>query len=268
MAYKRVRKSAMTSKKVYKRNRRLGPKKTLNSVKNIRKVVDKVLSRKMETKSTTSTSTDGVQILHNSFVNIDPTTSFFQTSHNVADPMNGFGHRIGDQVTIKGISMKMMIELNERYSMATFRLILVRSAKGDTPDRSTLFRGQSGNKMLDGFNTERYTIMFSKTFTIRAPNQATIGPTGTVDLLPAGYNAATSADQVLSRGTRIVKIYIPGTKFGKGGTIQYESQNTQQTKFFDYNLLLFAYSNFTTSQDIFNVGRVNDYIKTVYYTDA
>ena len=40
--------------------------------------------------------------------------------------------------------------------------MLVRLFKDDVPTRVSLFKGQSGNKMLDGLNTERYTIVFQK----------------------------------------------------------------------------------------------------------
>ncbi len=62
--------------------------------------------------------------------------------------------RVGDKINIKGIGIKMMVEINEQMSDVTFRLILVRSAKGDLPNRATLFRGNAGNKILDNFNTE------------------------------------------------------------------------------------------------------------------
>ncbi len=178
---------------------------------------------------------------------------------------------IGDQITLKGISIKMMIELNERFSDVSFRLILVRSAKGDTPTRASLFRGQSGNKMLDGYNSERYSIVLTKAFKMTVPNTGTAGSAATSDLPPGtqfGYNFQTTSTTVLSRATKIIRFYIPGAKFGKNGNITYEDLSTSQVKFYDYTLMLFAYSNYTTSQDLVNVARVNDYIKTMYYTDA
>jgi len=247
-----------------RKKRLMKPKKRMN----IPKMVNKILARKMETKQSTSTSTDGAQITHNNFIVLDPTANFLRTVNGTADPMTGDGNRVCDQITFKGISLKMMIELNERFSDVTFRLLLVRSSKGDTPTRASLFRGQSGNKMLDGINTERYTIVFQKIFKMTAPNFGTAGG-GETFLLPApGDYGYYNSDQKLSRATRIVRVYIPGAKFGKGGTITYEDQSTSQVKFFDYTLVLFAYSNYTTSQDLVNVGRVNDYIKTMYYTDA
>jgi hypothetical protein len=211
-------------------------------VKNIRAVVNKVLARKMETKTSTSTSTDGTEILHNNFVVLDPTANFLRTTNGTDDPMTGDGNRIGDEITLKGISLKMMIELNERYSDVTHRLMLVRSAKGDTPTRASLFKGQSGNKMLDGINTERYTIVFQKTFKITAPNYGTVGAARTsgLGLIQEGNKSAVGAEQVISRATRIIRVYIPGSKISKGGQLKYEDLSTSQIKFFDYTLVLYV----------------------------
>ena len=38
---------------------------------------------------------------------------------------NNVGQRIGDEITLKGIKLKMMIELNERCSDVTFRLMVI-----------------------------------------------------------------------------------------------------------------------------------------------
>ena len=51
--------------------------------------------------------------------------------------------RIGDQINLKGISIRMMLELNERYSDVSYRILCVKFAKGDTPTASTLFHGLS-----------------------------------------------------------------------------------------------------------------------------
>ena len=50
-----------------------------------------------------------------------------------ADNEDDIGSRIGDKITLSGVSIKAMFELNERYSDVTMRLLVVRSANGDTP---------------------------------------------------------------------------------------------------------------------------------------
>jgi hypothetical protein len=56
--------------------RRPGPKRRMN----IPQMVDKILARKIETKTSTSTVTDGIEILHNNFVVLDPTANFLRTT--------------------------------------------------------------------------------------------------------------------------------------------------------------------------------------------
>lgn len=202
------------------------------------------------------------------------------TINGLKDEENSMGNRIGDKINLKGMSIKFMAELNERYSDVTFRMFVVRSAKGDTPTRATMFNGVSGNKMIDTLNRERFTFLFTKTFKIKsnAPTAAMTGTTSMNDELTlAGgsafaasgiYNAnGTANPAATSRYTKIIKTWIPGTKFSKSGIIQYEDNSTQ-VKFFDYHLILYAYSNYSTYQDIWNVARLNDSVIQLYYKDA
>ena len=58
------------------------------------------------------------------------------------------------------ISFKMMLELNERYSDVTFRLFVVRSAKGDTPTSDTLWQGASG-KYMEQMDAVLHTYIYT-----------------------------------------------------------------------------------------------------------
>jgi len=119
--------------------------------------------------------------------------------------------------------------------------------------------------MLDTFNTERFTIMFSKYVKITAPFFGVI-PTG-LQQIGSGFATGTPSQ---SRATRIVKFYIPGNKFAKNRVIQYENSSTQ-IKFFDYHFMIYAYSNFSTVDSgpgAFNVGRLNDCFIKMFYKDA
>lgn len=213
-------------------------------------------------------SSDGTEISHNNFITMD--SNLLKTQQGVQDPMNmDTNNRIGDEINLRGAKLKFMLELNERYSDVTFRVLVVKCAKGDTPTRATLFAGMSGNKMLDNINKERYTVLAQKYIQIKAPNSGTTGPMSTqIPFGDAGFYRQEAADQRLSRATRIVKMWIPGKKFSKTGVIKYEDGNSSQVKFFDYHVLVYAYSNYSTNQDVWNVGRVNDYIKTLYFKDA
>lgn len=240
-------------------------------------MVKQVLNKNLETKKANYSTTDGQEIGHNGFVSI--TTNILATTQGINDPagLTVQNCRIGDEISLRGVSMKMMVELNERFSDVTFRLFVVKAAKGDTPTRATLFNGLSGNKMLDSINTERYTILFQKYFKITAPNStaststATSTEAGPLVVGNAGiYYGPGISGTILSRATKIVKVWIPGKKFGRNGTIKYED-NASQVKFFDYHVLLYAYSNVSTLQDPpagYFVGRLNDYVQQIYFKDG
>lgn len=226
----------------------------------VKSVVRKALAKNIETKSGLQTSSDGLEILHNNFVVMSSTP--LQTTQGTKDVDSGLGQRIGDSITLKGVSIRFMTELNERYSDVSFRFLFVRSAKADTPTRATLFNAVSGNKMIDTLNRERYTIIKDHWFKIRAAEGGRNGGSG------AGSGSGTyDGNALVSRATKITKIWVPGYKIAKGGIIRYED-NTTQIKFFDYHCLLFAYSNYSTSQDLWNVGRLNDMVVQMYYKDA
>ena len=152
----------------------------------VQKQVQQVLDKNIETKRSVHSTTDGNEIVHNTFITLE--TQVLATSQGVTDPTTtSTFNRIGDEINLKGVSFKIMLELNERYSDVTFRLLLVRAARGDVPTRATLFNGLSTNKMLDTFNSERYTILYSKYVKLTARNYGNNGvdiglfPIGTVE---------------------------------------------------------------------------------------
>jgi hypothetical protein len=56
---------------------------------------------------TNQTSSDGVEIGHNSFLTMD--SNMLETTQGVGDGTTGTANRIGDEITLKGISMKFML---------------------------------------------------------------------------------------------------------------------------------------------------------------
>lgn len=239
----------------------------------IQRAFKKYLYKEAETKQSQSDISDYQQIEHNSFKNIFP-NNILATTPGVNDPTQGnTQNRIGDKITLLKCQIKMMLELNERYSDVTYRIIVTKSARGDTPTIQTLFKGLSGNKMLDEINYERYTVIYQRWGKIKAPNNsASMGATESNTLASGVYYAPQYAN-VLSRATRIVKIDIPGSRFAKGGVIQYEGPaNSILQKFFDYNVFVYAYSNYSTSAPTsvsagYNVLAVNDAFVRLFYKD-
>lgn len=242
----------------------------------IKQMVKRELSKNIETKKANYSTTDGNEIFHNNFITITP--NLLATTQGTADPQGPTNQncRVGDEIMLRGASLKLMIELNERYSDVTFRLMVVKAAKGDTPTRATLFNGLSGNKMLDSVNTERYSVIYQRYVKMKSPGfgvssigggTTVVGTLGPPPAPDAGIRFDAANYNMLSRATKIVKVWIPGRKFGRKGKIVYED-NSSQVKFFDYHVLLYAYSNYSTNQDLWNVGRLNDYVQQLYFKDA
>jgi len=81
----------MPPKPRYPRNPDAPPVRTRSRVKQmtsavkIQRAVRSYLNKKIETKKSNFTSTDGTQISHNSFVNVD--TKVLATTQGVADPV-------------------------------------------------------------------------------------------------------------------------------------------------------------------------------------
>lgn len=241
-------------------------KRNSASVKKIASICRKVVAKNIETKHSVFSTSDGTEIAHNNFITV--TNTLLRTTQGTGDnPVANVSNRIGDSITIKGVAIRMMLELNERYSDIVCRVLIIRSAKNDTPTRASLFYGQSGNKMLDKINNERYTVIAQKFCKIKAANTATQGASiATIAGGSAGTNLAGGAYTTQSRATSIQKMWIPGYKFKKG-MMTYET-GSDQPKFFDYHCLVYAYSNYSTNQDVWNIARLNDCIIEMYYKDA
>jgi len=237
--------------------------KQMTSAVKIQRAVRTYMNKNIETKHASLTSTDYQQIGHNSFITLD--TSILGTTQGVQDPRAASSLcRIGDNITLKGVSIRMMLELNERYSDVSYRILVIKCAKGDTPTAANLYVGLSGNKMLDKIDRERYTVCFEKWGKIKAPNMATSASAAGGE----GSGAFDGNAQRFSRATKIIKFWLPYKRFQKSPTIQYENNSTQ-VKFFDYHTLIYAYSNYSTSEALgYNVLAINDYVKEIYFKDA
>lgn len=168
-------------------------------------------------------------------------SALLTTFQGTGDIEDGTGQCIGDKLTLQRVVIKGMLELNKWYSDVSIKVIVIRSAKGDTPTQGTMWQGASGNKMLDTFNTERFTILKSKFIKLKAPNMAIISAGGTAQTTGSGWTEGTSATRQ-SRATRLFTLSIPGKRFVRSGILQYEN-GSPQPKFFDYYLAFFAYSN-------------------------
>jgi len=235
------------------------------SAKTLQAAIRRTLFKNAETKQCQISSSDYQQIGHNSFITID--NEVLKTEQGVTDPSaNAFYGRIGDEITLLKAKFCMMLELNERYSDVTYRILVVKSSRGDVPTTGTLFNGLSGNKMLDTINYERYSILYQKWGKIKSPG-VSVGNTGFAVGTQTGIYAYNDNQIVMSRATKIVKFEIDGKKFYKNGVVRYDAGG-DDGKFYDFSVLVYAYSNYSTSAALgYNVLAVNDYYHLLQYKD-
>lgn len=228
-------------------------------------VVNRVnnLYKMIETKECTRGANTNVGLPHNNiYVVVDGGTGLalnpFNLNQGAGDEMGVGGNRVGDQIALKGLMIKGFFENALARPKVYYRVMLLRGAKGETFSRSTIFKGDCPNKMIDQVNTERFTVVAQKIFNAQASNVAASGTE------VSGAPLIATAGGV---GTRTFKMWIPGSKFGRGGAIQYENNSTQ-VKFYDYRICIMVYDWYGTPQDVNNVGKLNDMYTKLYFKDA
>lgn len=243
--------SKAVSRRSYKKRRTGGVAQALKSVRRLTSMI--------ETKESVQVTGASISLPHNNIhdTGINP----FSVNIGASEPMSGTGQRVGDKISLRGILIKGFFENALNRGRVHYRVMLVRGAKGEVFNRTNLFKGIVGNKMIDQMNTERFTIVASTKFTINNSNggPSSAGATG-VPAVDALYNVGI--------GTKAVSLWIPGSKFGRGGNIQYENQSTSQVKFYDYRIVILAYDWYGTPQDINNVGKINEMYCKMYFKDA
>ena len=229
----------------------------------------------IETKSGVWNSGNNIGLPHNKLFIIQapgnggPFLNCLQTNQGIHDDQgNGSNsNRIGDKVTVKGVMFTGMFENSYDRPKVFYHFMLLKCARGDLPDIDKLYQFNSTNRLIDQINTERYTIVAQRKFTISASNAA-----------PSLANALNGAPEesdftsVKNAGiaSRLFKLWIPGKKFGNRGMVHYDERGTA-CKFFDYVPVIMTYDWFgTPSSDLVtnNVGRINSLYSKVYFKDA
>lgn len=232
------------------------------------------LSRMIENKHFTWRTSANINLPHNRVTvlqlqsggDLNP----FRSVNGTDDPMGTGGTRIGDQITASGLLIRGMFENAFERSRVHYRVMLVKCSKGDTIDDATFMQNITGNKLIDQLNTERFTIIAQKMFTIQTgpPGQATRAGTN-----GAALTEPSNAIWYGGQGTRTFKMWIPGRKFGLNGRVTFENNSQGQVKFFDYRVVVIVYDWYGTPTGggaipNNNVGKVNELYTKLYFKDA
>lgn len=230
------------------------------------------INRTIETKDQVWSSGTNIGLMHNALYQVLGSGSGgrmnpFQIDIGAGDNMsNGGGRRIGDEVTVSRVVIRGMLENHLGRPKVNFRVMVIRSAKGDTPTRATLFRGNAGNKLIDGINTERFTIVAQRVITINSGNPMANSVTSAG--VPLEAPQLVTGNAAAGIGTKLFYMSIPGRKFFRDGRVRYENESATQVKFYDFHVMIMTYDWFGTPQDTVDVGKINEMYCKTYYKDA
>lgn len=259
---RRVRGNANMRRAINRAGNVLTASTLARSVRRMQRNVSR-LNRTIESKQFTWRTSPNVALAHNNVTVVQQQSGGalnpFRSAVGADEPMGIGGSRVGDQITVRGLMIKGFMENALNRPKVFYRIMLIKASKGDTIDRDTLFKNDTGNKMIDQVNNERFTIIAQKLFNINAPNGAATGVSGTGE---------GSLDTRHATGAKVFKMWIPGNKLARGGNIQYENGSQTQVKHFDYRICIVVYDWYGTPQDVNNVGRINELFTKVYFKDA
>ena len=272
--YSRYRRSASSArsagrglrragKSVSKSTRARSTQRLARRVNTVARSVSRVTSM-IETKEGCFKTTPNAAYQHNTigpigFMGSGSNDLFYrQTATNTDDPMTaGALHVIGDSMVVRGVKATFFLENSLGRPKVYYRIMLVKGPRGAT-FTNDIFKGITGNIMIDQINTERYTVIASKRLTVTPSNaQAT---NATLTGLPQDNGTAVGS------ASRIVNFWIPGKKFGKQGRVQYEN-GSALVKFFDYHWVIAVYDWYGTPI-LNNVGQINEGYYKIYFKDA
>ena len=137
---------------------------------------------------------------------------------------------------------------------------------------STLFVNVTGNNMMDYVNRKRFTIIKTKSVTLKLTHG--LGRVVTIHTFETGADQVDAANASARSGPimKIVRMSVPGTTFGESGNIIYDpALNSPHAKFFEYSVHILTYVNSIKTDANVAValggGRLNCYVRRHYFTD-
>lgn len=230
------------------------------------------LNRMIETKEGCYKTGVNVAYAHNrvsqiALLSTNNTNNPFCRQNAPDDPMGaGILRMIGDNITVKGMKATFFIENALARPKVYYRIMLLKGPRG--ADFTNIFKGITGNLMIDQMNTEKYTVIASKRFNVTPSNFQANGVNAGGEPLQI---PSITGDTLAGTASKIVNFWVPGRKFGRGGNLQYEN-GSNELKFFDYRWVICVYDWYGTPSlpgPVYNnVGRINEGYVKIYFKDA
>lgn len=225
MKGKVYRRKRSYAKRVYKKGK--SPFTSYSRTKQLIKLINKVSLKKAETKQA-HFSQENINLNHNGGMFI---TGLLRTEQGITDSDTGssaYANRIGDEIIGRGIKFKFWIANKAGRPNLLYRLVVFRYQSLKTPVSSDVWKGSSGNKIMDDFDKEAFTPLYQRIFKIQKGFSAVASD-------------ATFGDQNNVECAKYVSFYInlknQKIKYADGGTIP---------KFTNLGVLLIPYDAWGT----------------------
>ena len=118
----------------------------------------------------------------------------------------------GSKVFFKGLAIRLMFQNYTSQPTVYYRLMVVQLPRGETVSTANLFEGIHTNKNIDFVDTQRYKVVYSKSFKITHPNQGVYAGEST-GIGGEYIEAAGGTDErMIQPGQKIVKFFLPVKK--------------------------------------------------------
>lgn len=268
----KISKSSKSSRPVQSKIYRKKSNKNQMVPRGLAAMVKKITLKTQETKRSVYANSDGVDLVHSTLHVLDQKP--LKTTNGVSDPLSVQTlNRIGDQVSPVGLSIKFMVGLTPQQTQCTFLHMLVRGPAGFLPTMDNLFVGAVSNKQIDSIDSEFWTVISRKQFTITRTSSGVGNASSLTSAVnqsgwPTGQYYGSFALQGFQN--RIIKVWVPGYKFGKNLTY---NNGSEDIKNYSYTSLIIPYgNNMATDPGIIvsgtTMGKMDDYISTFYFKDA
>lgn len=197
----------------------------------------RVALRQLETKDYPYVIT-GSALLHNS-------TTTFNLNYYIGQG-TGDANRIGDEIFLKGFKVGLQINPSTGYSAISYRVLLIRSKQAvynTSISYSNIFKQSSSSNLVNPVDTEKVTVLKSRTVKYVSP--VLVNATPTYATRPVTVNMWCN---------------MRNQKF------KYDGDNSGFGKFYNYYLVVMPYA-VGGSDGVTNLGTALGHT-TVYYKDG
>jgi len=216
-------------KKSFKKSTRKIVRKTRKTTSNRASLVKLIKSVSLKASETKYNHfiTENQQMYHNAGYIKNNLLNCTQGITDTGTALGVYSNRVGDEIIARGISIKLWIANKLDRPNVMYRMVVYKYQSQSPPASTALFKGANGNKIMDEFDNEYITPVYSRIFNLQAGFSA--------------YASATAGD-VDGREAHVYKqIWIPlknkKIHYVDGGSIP---------KLIDYGFFIVPYDSYGT----------------------